>query len=357
MQPTGKTTNQDVARAAGVSVATVSYVLNNKGSVGAETRKRVLEAMSRLGYQPNPHATRLRRSATLDHPATNNVGVAWTNKVLSHRIHADNLVNQGVSQQLESRGYHAVVTYGDEDRIFSPSFFGKIDALIVAGTPHAEVIATLPQRMPIISTNTLIEDLPIPAITVDDRHVGRMVGRYLADLGHRRMAFINPVPLHPYFKLRQTGFEEILRERDLLDPELIRVRNPDEKSQVDGIDADVEHFSVDDLMEPLMSLSASKRPTAVFAPNDETARAVYRFCHGKEMLIPRDLSVVGCDNDPGICLSLIPALTTVELPFAEMGRRAAEMVLQALEKRDGGTISSITFLRGKMIERASCCNL
>ena len=309
----GRARISDVAAAAGVSVTTVSLVLNDAESrISEETRRRVRAAADSVGYAPSAVARGLRTQRTRivgllsDQIATTPFAgrmLAGAQDAARENDHMVMLVDTGGDTALE----------GDAIRALTAQ---QVDAMIYASMWHrgVDVPAELPRGAVFLDCHPVGGGFR--SVVPDDRAGGKAAVRELLAAGHRRIAYLDTTDLEPIASpLRHEGYLEALAEAGIEADPALHVRG--ETSAQGGRAA----------AERLLDLAEDRRPTAVFAFNDRMAIGVYAAAHHRGLEIPRDLSVVGYDDQQLVAAELDPPLTTVALPHYEMGRWAMEVAL------------------------------
>ncbi|AKC88260.1 LacI family DNA-binding transcriptional regulator [Pseudoxanthomonas suwonensis] len=310
---------EDVANQAGVSMKTVSRVLNNEPGVREVTRARVLETVAALNYRPDPSARSLAGNRSYlvallyDNPSPNYLMEILTGVVEACESHHYGMVMQPV-------GYH------------SPDFLDAVDALVMASrldgliltpplTDSAALLDRLDQRGIAFSCISPKHREGRIGVTLDEHEaVGELMAHLIA-LGHQRIAHVRGHPDHGASEWRMAGYRSALRRAGLrYDPALV----------VDG------EFSFDSgLAAGRQLLALAERPTAIFAANDDMAAGVMRAASELGLRVPRDVSVCGFDNTP-ISQQIFPALTTVQQPTRDMGQVATVQLLNAIRDRSAG---------------------
>ncbi len=293
-------TRKDVAKMAGVSEATVSYVINNTKNVTPEVKKRILDAVEALDYHPNLLAKSLVTKETRH--------VAMMIDNMQNPYYCEML--EGVQHVAEEHGYVVSVIsvdYSRKQRILELLSRG-VDGLILA-VGALDAAAFVSGRIPTVYTGDLIQ--------VDYRKgISDMIGR-LAELGHKRIAFLSGMPLDSKGHLRLYNFVDALRENNLpVDRDLFvgGDGNTDEREGVREIDV---------ILERKTDFSA------VFAINDLMAIAVMRRLWELGIRVPDDVSVVGCD---GITAGIYqtPALTTIDAHAFKTGQALMKSLIAKL---------------------------
>ncbi|MER6081389.1 LacI family DNA-binding transcriptional regulator [Streptomyces sp. NPDC001833] len=303
----------DVARLAGVSPATVSFVLNRTSgqTISDETRQRVLQAVAELGYRPNRAAQGLRqgRSATVgfvshdvDFGEFAAAAIKGAHEACTRQGNLLLLVNTGGSNR---RAGQLITDLLDR----------QVDALIFAAVGTRPV--TLPDaatRVPTVLLNCFAPNDPVPAIVPDEERGGREATQALLDLGHRDIAYLTGNPGQWATKARLRGFREALRGAGL---------DPREQTVLSGnYHADSGH----DLVRTL--LRRGPLPTAIMCGNDRMAVGALLGLLEAGVRVPEDVSVMGYDDQFQLAAEIRPALSTVRLPYDAMGRQAAERLAQ-----------------------------
>jgi LacI family transcriptional regulator len=298
----------DIADLAGVSKKTVSRVINQEPYVNKKTRARVEAVIGEHGYQPDPQARGLafRRSFL--------VGLIHDNP---NSQYVEN-VHLGILDALAARGYELVIrpcdrrspTFLEDMRSFVERLrlFGVV--LIPSVSEDDRLIELLESAgCPYVRITCSPVDTVARLVLTHDARGAAAAARRLAELGHRRIAYISGPPLFRSAHERREGFIAGLAEYGLeLAPELVV---PGAYTYESGLARGRELLG---LAEP---------PTAIFAGNDEMATGVYGAAHELGVRIPEDLSLIGFDDAP-IATRMWPAMSSVRLPVREMGSAAAE---------------------------------
>lgn len=308
MQPNRRILLADVAARAGVSMMTVSRVLNNRPGVSTATRERVLEAAHAAGYVPHAPARGLASGRT------GMLGLVIAN--LLDTYYAEIL--QGAVTAAEAHGSRLVLHLtgtSDAREIAQVATLlgGSVDGLILVLPRAADYyIDTIAQRRfpcVLVDHRTLVT--PLPAIRSTNRAGGEAGTRHLLDLGHRHIGFITGDMTYGCAVERLEGYRALV-ERGMM---------PDERYVQEG---DWTQASGRRAAEALLRLDP--RPTAIFASNDLEALGVYEAAHDAGLRVPEQLSVVGFD-DRLEARQAYPRMTTVRQPLAAMGGLAVQMVL------------------------------
>lgn len=327
------TTIKDVARTAGVSVATVSRVLNEHSSVTPQTRARILAVMEDLRYVPHGAAQSLvtRR--------TNTVGVLLPDM---HGEFFSELI-RGIDGAARLQGLHLLVSssHGDlsDTAAALRTMRGRVDGLLIM-SPYATAqfyVDHLPETLPAVLINAGLGESSRPRVEIDNYNGSAQMARHLHRLGRRRIAFIaGPVGNHDAAE-RLRGFRETMRTLAPGYEPLIVHGDFGERS---GHQAG-QHI-----------LALAERPDAVFAANDMMAIGCLFALTEAGVKVPEDIAVAGFDDIP-ISRLVRPALTTVRVPIADIGTLALERLTQAMEHPES-VVGEETMLRAELIVRTSC---
>lgn len=332
-----KVTRKQVARQAGVSESTVSYVVNNgPRSVSDATRQRVQQAIEELGYRPNALASSLRKQQTriigLVVPDTANPFYGQVARVVESAFdavgYAVMLCNSGGSQSRTQRYLDQLVLNQVAGIMLMPT--GDIE-------PTNEMLETLRGIDPPVILLDYGSEI-FPSILADEVQIGYIATRHLIELGHRRIAHVARHTVNAHHKNRYRGYCVALAEAGLpLDEALITQvgEHPE-----DGVQAGRHLLGMDD------------RPTAVFAHNDMNAIGVIRAAYDLGLSLPDDLSVIGCDNIR-FGAFMQPALTTIIFDIEEMGRLAVNALLAQLEAGAVAGAEALPVLQPRLLIRGS----
>lgn len=312
-------TQVDVAQRAGVSRATVSYVLNGltegRVPISDETRQRVLEAIEELGYEPDARAQALRSGNT------NTIALIIPDLRNPHFCE----YATGIEEAARAAGYHLLLSstsLSDEYavEIFKDLARRRFDGLIITGSfilKSAEaqtILARIRKRnLPVVEMN---EFYGVDSASSDYRGATKEVISHLLSLGHRRIGFVYGVADHELGLDRLQPFQESLTNAGIVvEPDLIDECGP---TIEDGYQA------------AMRLLKRTQRPTAIIAVNDLLAISTIRAAGDLGLRVPDDLSVVGFDNIP-MTDYLMPRLTTVTKDAYNAGRSAFEMLLARIQ--------------------------
>jgi LacI family transcriptional regulator len=304
-------TIRDVAKTAGVSVSTVSRVLNGKVDVAKETKNNILSVIDDLGYSTNLAARSMRSQKK------NLIGLIMPDIAYPFAIEVMKGVNQAIA---ESNFDLLVYTSGDvrkRGRVTSEQKYITLlaksisDGVIVV----APVASEYNIDKPIVSIDPVMSNPSYPSIHATNYQGSLDVMRYLIDLGHKRIGYINGRAELESANRRLMGYRDALKEAGIqIDAELIA--NGDYTTET-GVSCGRQ------------LLSLNNRPTAIFASNDQMAMGVYRVAEEMGLSVPDDFSLVGFDN---ITESKYLGLTTVDQFISEQGYGATQMLIQIINE-------------------------
>jgi LacI family transcriptional regulator len=318
---------KDVAVAAGVSVTTVSHVLNDVSyaRISQETRDKVKSAAERLGYGPNRLAQALRTQRT--------GMLGLVSEEIATTPHAGRII-LGADEAARARGYNLMII--NTSRAASPEsreadvealLERRVDGILYATMYHREVqVPANLGSLPAVLVDAVSTADAVTAVVPDESGGARAAVECLLAAGHTRIGFLNNTDDVPATRERLRGFRATLTTAGL-----------------DGAAAPVaaEHSEVWGGYEAARRmLTRPDRPTGLFCYNDRMAMGAYRAAAELGLSIPADLSVVGFDDQELIAANLHPGLTTVALPHYEMGAWATDHLIDAIEgKTDLGLMA------------------
>jgi len=311
---------KDVAKRAGVSQTTVSFVLNNveSANIPLETQERVLAAIEALSYRPNAMARQLRLNRT------HTIGFLSDN--IATTPHAGNII-QGAQDRAWAQEYLLLVVNTSshvtvEKAAIDLMLERRVDGIIYA-TMYHRAVTLLPsiREVPTVLLDCFCADRSLPSIVPDEVRGGRTAIELLLRKGHRRLGFINNVDLIPATFGRLQGYQQALAAHGIAyDQALVCAQHSDQAGGYRGVN------SLMRLAEP---------PTAIFCFNDRMAMGAYDALHKLGCSIPADVAVIGYDNQELIAAYLYPPLTTLQLPHYQMGQWAVQHLLTLIENPEG----------------------
>lgn len=309
-------TIKEVAELAEVSTATVSYVLNGTGKVAAETRRRVLEAVERLNYQPSHAARSLRgRSHTLGLvlPGAGRLADPALAELLA-----------GLAEAAAEQGYHLLLTSAlavDEVELeLQLVRSGRVDGLVLLDVHEDdERVAVLrEQTVHYVCVGRPPASIASPAVVLAEQEAAMLAVQHLIGLGHQRIAMIQLPSELTASEPRYLGYRSALEQAGIEpDPMLVVEAG---RSQEDGYQA----------MQELLTLP--EPPSAVLACSDELAFGAIHLLHDEQLEVGRNVSLIGFDDVP-LAAHTHPPLTTLRVPRRKLGLSAARILIDQIERR------------------------
>jgi DNA-binding LacI/PurR family transcriptional regulator len=306
----------DLAKEAGVSIATASKALNGRRDVNEQTRQRVLDVAKKLNYHPSHLARGLarRRTENIGCVALRRFKVPFFTNAFYSRV------LEGMETEITARSYNLLLSVLPAEDPSQPLQLPKLvreknaDGLVLLGEmPEALLKEVFERRIPSVIVDFFSPKLEAHYILSDNRGGLRLLVKHVADLKHRRLAFVQSSSRDYSFVERQLGFEQACTELKL-------------QGQVWPMTGDWPEVEAE-LKKRLLS---KDRPTAILACNDEHALAVIRMAREVGLRVPQDLSVGGFDDIDAAALHQ-PSLTTLRVDKQEMGVRAIQTVFRLLE--------------------------
>ena len=326
----------DVARLAGVSPGTVSRVIHDKGYINRDTKKKVLDAIQKLDYRPNAAAARLVSGKT------GIIGLLVPNLQESYYVE----ITDAILEQAKKEGYHLLLNTTRDGPANLSEFLrdGNMDGLLVI-TPYyiEEELALIGrQSFPCVMINYAPEGKKFSAVYCDQFAIGYSAIRYLIELGHTRIGLCTSDTSSPSPLKRFQGCLQALSDAKL-DMAGTHIRDMSQKLRKDPIREIRDWIREGDL------------PSAVFVFSDDIALYVMDALKDAGYKIPEDISVLGCGN---MLLSIrtIPPLTTIDQHTYEMGARAVELLLRAMQSPEEAR-PVIETIQPQLIIRKSCRNI
>jgi LacI family transcriptional regulator len=304
-------TIKDIATQAGVSIATVSRVLNNRGGYTEETRKKVMRVAENMNYYRNEMAAGLKKSAARI------IGLIMPKS--STLFYGD--IIEGLESVAQQRGYGVIIAHASGDginlsEIISIMAERRVEGLVIASFALAQNVITqingLPFPVVLVSTQS---DDSIPYIKVDDEAAAFDATEYLIQHGHQKIAIAGPNVTDKIAGVtRIKGYERAMMKHHLpIDPNWIFYGDFSFEA---GIHAMKHYFQL------------SNRPDAVFSVSDDTAIGIMNTAIQEGLQVPADIAVIGYDNTR-VARMANPALTAISQPFFQMGEKAGNKIMSA----------------------------
>lgn len=306
------------AKIAGVSTATVSMVFNDDKRISDATKQRVLEIAKQYNYRPSSIAKSLRHK-----------------KTRTMCLMLPDIINpffpgilKGVEEVAMDNNYAVIFCSFDEQKekesVYSEMLKDRwIDGIIFSGVTGSKeeenfIKGYIEKNIPIVFVDRGLEGHFNNIVKIDNYEAGYKATKFLLDLGHRRIAFVNGPPDINILKKRRYGYIRALKDHDVdIDDSLI-------------IEGEISTKTAKIAVEQLLELKQS--PTAIFTTSDLVAIAIQTELQKRGLNIPNDMSIMGFDDLP-ISSIVNPALTTVAQPFLEMGKEAMKLLLSLIEEQ------------------------
>ncbi|RNA67620.1 LacI family DNA-binding transcriptional regulator [Alteribacter keqinensis] len=329
-----KVTMKDVSRQAGVSMSTVSRVLNSPESVNREKREKVLNVIKELKYHPNALAR------GLVYKRTNSLGVLIPD--VSNAYVAE--VIRGMEDTALHFGYNLILCNTDLDQEKMVKYLQvlkekQVDGIVFTSEPVTSELNELFEQLglPVVLASTQSLEYNLPSVKVDDEKAAYDAATYLIGKGHRKIGMISG----PTFDIisgatRYYGFQRAMKEKLQINAENM---------------VEFGSYRFEDGYNAMKKLLKRKPDmTAVFSASDEMAVGAITYLHEEGISVPGDISIMGYDNTKFASM-YIPKLTTVAQPMYEIGKTAVEKMMEQLEGKEETTLRS--YLAHQIIERDS----
>ncbi|KQV47428.1 LacI family transcriptional regulator [Pelomonas sp. Root1217] len=324
-------TIKDVARVAGVSVATVSRALNGAENVLPHTRQRIVEVARELRYSPSGAARSLitRRTDTIGALLPDLHGEFFSELI------------RGIDQAARARGLHLLLSSSHDDANEAAAALramnGRVDGLIVM-SPHADddfLSQNLPPALPAVLLNSGVRGARQRVFAVDNFGGARAMTEHLVRSGRRRIAFLGGPQANFEARERERGYRAGLATG----------------AEAWLLEGDFSEAGGQRAAAALLALPAGQRPDAVFAANDIMAIGLLGALQAGGVRLPEDIALAGFDDIP-IARYVSPALTTMHVPIAALGGQALDALADTLERN--ATDAGATVMPVQLVVRQSC---
>jgi LacI family transcriptional regulator len=314
--PTPKFTIRDVSKLAQVSITTVSNVLNGTGNISEPTRQRVLEVVRELGYVPDQHARSLKRNRS------DMIELLFTHAeetMTSSRYFRD--ITASICAAASQRGYKVIVSVLSRRDPLQPQVnlivrSGLVGGIILAG-PSPEEVEIFPKAagdFPALVISSSSDKSHISYVDVDNYAGMLMAVSHLVQLGHRRIAYLTPIEMDSHAYQRSQAYRQAMTSN--------------------GLEGEISIFTLSaGREEELIAKVLEKRATAIIAFDDLRALQLSSLLTRDGISVPGDIALVGFD-DEDFAAHMTPPLTTLAQPFTEMGKAAAENLIERINRPD-----------------------
>lgn len=311
-------TIKDVAKRAGVSLSTVSLVINQKSHVRPETRKRVEDAIAVLNYHPR------RNARGLASKKTHNIGFILTDDHFSQAEPFYTKIFLGSECEARKYDYYILLTTVEKsfrEGSYVPRFLleKNVDGVILAGKVPIKLVDFVRElKLPLVLVDYFTRTNTISTVLIDNYHGARLAVEHLIKKGHRKIAFVGGEANHPSINERLRGYKAILKEHNIRIAEKL-----------------ISHFESytgvnDGYRATCKLLDAGIFFSAIFASNDTMAVGAMRCLRERNLIIPRDVSIIGFD-DIEVCLHVEPRLSTIRVFKEELGAMAVRRIVEKIE--------------------------
>lgn len=303
-------TLKEVAKKAGVSITTVSRVINRSSKVNSETRERVKKAMTLLEYQPNRVAQRLRAS----NGRSKLLGLIIPD--IQNQFYSN--IVRGIEDVTYGNDYAVILCNSDEnpnkERFYLEVLKSEsVDGIILPPILQfgEEIENIIDSGIPIVCVDRKLMRKKVDTVVIGNEAGGYDAVSHLIELGHKKIAILTSSLQFSSFDERQKGYERALKESGIeIDKRLIKEGDPRSSETAKALTAEL--------------LKLENRPTAIFATNNLMTLGVLEALNQYNLKIPKDISVIGFDDMPW-SKAITPPLTVVKQPAYEMGRKAADL--------------------------------
>ena len=326
-----------LAQILNISISTVSKALRDSYDISKETKEKVIKLANELNYQPNPHASSLRKSkskmiAVIIPEIANNYFTLAIN---------------GIESIAQEKGYHVLIyltheDYAKESAIIKHLHSGRVDGVLISissNTNDYTHLHELQQKgLPIVFFDRVYDDLDTATVTTDDFESGYKATQHLIEQGCKRIAHLMISKNLSIGNKRMKGYLKALKDSGLPTDEslIINCTNNDEKDY--------------ELIRNL--LQQKQRPDGIFAAVERYAIGTYEICRELKLSIPKDVKVISFSNLP-LASILNPSLTTITQPAYEIGKEAASLMFKALEKKKFQLKDEHVIFQSALIQRES----
>jgi len=328
---TKKTSIEDVAKRAGVSITTVSRVINNVSTVSKKNRVQVEEAIAHLNFKPNVSAQRLAKGLNTA------VGLVMPGYPgIFHSFYAIEII-RGVGHACEALHLDLIFHIANG---YNPLNINNAGGIIFADIieNRKQIEATLAEGVPCMVINNIVDDLKVNFIAVDNIRGAEMAVEYLSGLGHSKIATVTGSLQTQSGQHRFEGYKNALKQKNIsLKEEYVYEGDYSRRSARLGL-------------EKFLSLGKD-RPTAVFTASDDMALEIINVALEQGLKIPRDLSVIGFDDNPAGLYSSA-SLTTIRQPLFKMAEEAVRQLNAIVGGRRHSAVKQI--LVPELVLRESC---
>jgi len=347
-------TVREIAEKAGVSLGTVSRVMNNAANIDPELKEHTLSVIRANNYVP---LRRPRRNSRRNAAEGGRIAVLFCD--ISHQWD-ESYFSRSYAEGIEEvcAAYRVRMEFFTLQDLCDETFFqriSKFDGILIKhvfhpGDERIDRINALAEKLPVVGFGTNFSCCRYPQVFLDNRSAGTLAAEELLRRGHRVIAFINPNPGNEMLRARGDGFRSAMQHNGFWIPELFFSRK---LSTVQGPDPDPIPPLLGKTLDAILAYPV--KVTAAIVANDWGCVGLYRACAERGIRIPEDLSVLGFDNQISICVSLSPPLTSINNPLKDIGKTATIELLSRIDAKSRGIAVPINSrqLSGTLVERNS----
>ena len=326
-------TIKDVAKLAGVSISTVSRVMNESKPVSPESRRKVLDAIKKLDFKPNELARSLvMRKSNMIGVIVKDIGISYMAQII-----------RGIEEIGRMYNYDILLssTYGDieaEHKIIEFMCTKQVEGIIMISEKiNPEILFKLKsKKIPFVRLDKFYEYTGEHTVSIDYKSTCNKMTNYLVDEGHKSIVFISEDVTSRIGREKLAGFNEAVAERKV------------KSALINAKDITVQTGY--DMGEEIFKLIKENNSTVVFASEDTLAIGFISYCYDNGLKVPQDISVAGFGDDL-IASIYRPALTTIEEPYYDMGAISMRKLIKELRNEE--KLKDVTILPSRIIERGS----
>jgi len=342
----------EVAKKAGVSTTTVHRVLRGKRDVSPKTIKLVRGIMKDIGYEEAERQTNGGDSISA-HFKTGCIGLVLVEKPVE-LLKIPMFVKLLTEIEQALAAYHLLVTVmqiSDPEKDYPMLSEERLDGLLILGEPKSKLLRTKLRCMHSVGllSSEHFDDSSFDWISSDFKSRGRQVVRYLQEQGHRRIAFLNPMPGHMGFEETGYHFQVEANKAGVQATMLVSEKQPEPAYWTDQSG----RAKVSQLVEKFIQIPGKDRPTGIHVVNDEIAVSVYREMEQRGIKIGRDVEIISSGNHEEFLSRMNPRPATMDLNIGEISRRAVEKLIYRIKNPDAQ--AGITVLVPPRVVPAKVC--
>ena len=326
-------TIKDIAELAGVSQSTVSLALNNKTGVGEETRKLIMNIATQYGY--NKKSVPIKRNILFIKYIDNGAAIEQNGDFIARIIDAIELAASNVGYNLIMKNIQAVDLENEIREISFEDFAGVVWLATEIRTNHVELLTNI--SIPVVAVDNMLENHDIDSVVMDNYGGIFTITKYLYELGHREIGYIDSTVRFSNFDQRTEGYLRAIKQLGI----------PKKEHYIKIVQPTLEG-AYNDMLKELET--GAELPTAFVAANDTIAIGAIKALRQKGIEMPSQMSVVGFDDIP-FCMMLDKSLTTMRVHKEKLGELAVKLLDSKINNPSDECIKII--VRPKLVERES----